>query len=144
LSIYVLAAFSKADPKSAESGLKYFLLGSFASAFFLYGIAFVFGATGTLQLSEVARAISQQGFAGSTLLYLGLVFLLIGFSFKISLAPFHMWTPDVYEGAPTPVTAFMAATVKAAALASMIRVFLVAFPAAAAFWAPIIWILALL
>ena len=144
LSIYVLAAFSKKDPLSAESGMKYFLLGSFASAFFLYGVAFVYGATGSIQLNAIAAAIANPDFANHKYLYLGLVFLLVGYGFKISLAPFHMWTPDVYEGAPTPVTAFMAATVKAAALASLIRVFLIAFPgeAVSQFWTPLIWILA--
>jgi NADH-quinone oxidoreductase subunit N len=142
LSIYVLACFAKHDPLSAESGLKYFLLGSFASAFFLYGIAFIFGATGSLHLNKVAEVIGSQTFQAQPVLYLGLLFLLVGFAFKISLAPFHMWTPDVYEGAPTPVTGFMAATVKAAALASLIRVFLVAFPSAAGFWQPLIWVLA--
>jgi NADH-quinone oxidoreductase subunit N len=144
LSIYVLAAFAKGDPLSAESGMKYFLLGSFASAFFLYGVAFVYGATGSIQLNAVADAIASTDFANQKYLYLGVVFLLVGYGFKISLAPFHMWTPDVYEGAPTPVTAFMAATVKAAALASLIRVFLIAFPGETIrqFWAPLIWILA--
>ena len=146
LSIYVLAAFAKRDPLSVESGMKYFLLGSFASAFFLYGVAFIFGATGNIQLNAVGAAIAQPDFANQTYLYLGLIFLLVGYGFKISLAPFHMWTPDVYEGAPTPVTAFMAATVKAAALASLIRVFLVAFQAepVTQFWVPLIWILSIL
>jgi NADH-quinone oxidoreductase subunit N len=141
LSVYVLAAFAKKDPKSAESGVKYFLLGSFASAFFLYGAAFVYGGTGSLQINAIAASIAKSG-STNTLLYLGIVFLLIGFAFKISLAPFHMWTPDVYEGAPTPVTAYMAATVKMAALAAFIRVFLVAFPAVSTFWMPLIWVLA--
>jgi NADH-quinone oxidoreductase subunit N len=146
LSVYVLAAFAKKDPLSAESGLKYFLLGSFASAFFLYGVAFIYGATGSVQLNAVAAAIANPEFANRVYLYLGLIFLLVGYGFKISLVPFHMWTPDVYEGAPTAVTAFMAATVKAAALASLIRVFLVAFPAesVAQFWKPLVWILAVL
>lgn len=145
LSIYVLASFAKKDPLSAEGGLKYFLLGSFASAFFLYGAAFVYGATGTLQIKEIASAVAAPGFAMRNLLLLGIVFLIIGYGFKISIAPFHMWTPDVYEGAPTPVTAFMAATVKAAALVSAIRVFQVAFsaPAVAQFSLPIIWVLAI-
>jgi NADH-quinone oxidoreductase subunit N len=146
LSIYVLAAFAKQDPLSAESGMKYFLLGSFASAFFLYGVAFIYGATGSMQLNQVAAAIGASGFASRSFLFLGLIFLLVGYAFKISLAPFHMWTPDVYEGAPTPVTAFMAATVKAAALASLIRVFLVSFsqPSISQFWMPIIWVLAVI
>ena len=144
LSIYVLAAFAKRDPLSAESGMKYFLLGSFASAFFLYGVAFIYGATGSIQLNTIADAIAKPDFANRTYLFLGLTFLVVGYGFKISLAPFHMWTPDVYEGAPTPVTAFMAATVKAAALASLIRVFLVAFSSeiVSQFWIPIIWVLA--
>jgi NADH-quinone oxidoreductase subunit N len=142
LSVYVLAAFAKRDPLSSESGLKYFLLGSFASAFFLYGVAFVYGASGSLQLNAIARALSASGFDKQPVLYLGLVFLLVGFAFKISVAPFHMWTPDVYEGAPTPVTAFMASTVKAAALASLLRVFQIAFSSAANFWQPLIWVLA--
>jgi NADH-quinone oxidoreductase subunit N len=143
LSVYVLAAFARHNPLSAESGMKYFLLGSFASAFFLYGAAFIYGSTGSMYLNQVgAIAVS----ANRTFLYLGIIFLLVGYGFKISLAPFHMWTPDVYEGAPTPVTAFMAATVKAAALASLIRVFLTAFPAAeiSKFWMPLIWILAVI
>ncbi|HSE39892.1 MAG TPA: NADH-quinone oxidoreductase subunit N, partial [Acidobacteriota bacterium] len=141
LSVYVLAAFAKKDPLSAESGLKYFLLGSFASAFFLYGVAFVYGASGSLQVNGIAKALSTPGFDQEGVLYLGLVFLLVGYAFKISVAPFHMWTPDVYEGAPTPVTAFMASTVKAAALASLLRVFLIAFPSVSDFWQPLIWIL---
>lgn len=146
LSIYVLASFSKKDPLSIESGLKYFLLGSFASAFFLYGATFIYGATGTMQLKGIATAIQAPGFSGANLLMLGIIFLIVGYGFKISIVPFHMWTPDVYEGAPTPVTAFMAATVKAAALASAIRVFQVAFsqPSIAQFMQPLIWILAVL
>jgi len=143
LSVYVLAAFARRDPLSAESGIKYFLLGSFASAFFLYGVAFIYGATGSMQLNQIAASPAN---ANHSFLFLGLIFLIVGYAFKISLAPFHMWTPDVYEGAPTPVTAFMAATVKAAALASLIRVLLVAFPSAAVsqFWMPLIWILSVI
>src|SRR5262249_37723910 len=144
LSVYVLASFAKRDPLSAESGIKYFLLGSFASAFFLYGAAFIYGAAGTLQLNHIAQVIGAPAYNTRTLLYLGIVFLVVGYAFKISLAPFHMWTPDVYQGAPTTVTAFMAATVKAAALASMIRVFQIALPAASDFWIPIIWLLAVI
>ncbi len=144
LSVYVLAAFAKRDPLSAESGIKYFLLGSFASAFFLYGAAFIYGATGSLHLNQIAVAVSSPDFGNRTFLFLGLIFLVVGYGFKISLAPFHMWTPDVYQGAPTPVTAFMAATVKAAALASLMRVFLTAFSETSVveFWTPLIWVLA--
>lgn len=141
LSIYVLACFYKRDPLAAESGMKYFLLGSFASGFFLYGMAFIYGSTGSLQLNQIALEIADPGFASRSVLLLGVIFLLVGYAFKISIAPFHMWTPDVYQGAPTPITGFMAATVKAAALASMIRVFLIAFPAISDFWMPIFWIL---
>lgn len=144
LSVYVLAAFARRDPLSAESGLKYFLLGSFASAFFLYGMTFIYGGTGSLQLNQISNSIQNLEMANRTFLLLGIVFLLVGYAFKISLAPFHMWTPDVYEGAPTPVTAFMAATVKAAALASLIRVFLVAFSSVSDFWSPLIWILSVI
>lgn len=145
LSIYVLAAFAKGDPLSVESGIKYFLLGSFASAFFLYGVAFIFGSTGTMHLGEMSNAITFADSSVQPMLYLGITLLLVGFAFKISLAPFHMWTPDVYEGAPTPVTAFMAATVKAAALAALLRVFLVGFslPVIVQFWLPLVWILAI-
>jgi NADH-quinone oxidoreductase subunit N len=144
LSIYVLATFAKKDPKSAESGIKYFLLGSFASAFFLYGMAFIYGATGSLQINAIGAAIQKAGFSGQAILYMGIIFLLVGYGFKISVAPFHMWTPDVYEGAPTPVTAFMAATVKSAALASLMRVFLTSFYSVSPFWVPVIAVLAVL
>jgi NADH-quinone oxidoreductase subunit N len=144
LSVYVLAAFAKGDPLSAESGLKYFLLGSFASAFFLYGMAFTYGGTGTLQFNGIASAIAHAGTAHQAVLMLGIIFLLVGYAFKISIAPFHMWTPDVYQGAPTPVTAFMAATVKAAALASLIRALLIAFPHFSYYWIPLIWVLSIL
>jgi NADH-quinone oxidoreductase subunit N len=144
LSVYVLAAFAKGDPLSAESGLKYFLLGSFASAFFLYGTAFIYGGTGSLQLNAIAAAITKGGIAGRPLLMLGIVFLLVGYGFKISLAPFHMWTPDVYEGAPTSVTAFMATTVKVAALSSLVRVLLISLPNLNYFWLPVIWLLSVI
>jgi len=141
LSVYVLAAFAKGDPLSAESGLKYFLLGSFASAFFLYGTAFIYGSTGSLELKVIGSAIAKAGTAGRPFLLLGVIFLFVGYGFKISLAPFHMWTPDVYEGAPTSVTAFMAATVKAAALSSLVRVMLVALPGLGYYWIPLVWLL---
>jgi len=144
LSVYVLACFYKQDPLSTESGMKYFLLGSFASAFFLYGLAFIYGSTGTLQIQQIASAAAEPHFANRTILLLGLVFLIVGYAFKISIVPFHMWTPDVYEGAPTTVTGFMAATVKAAALASLIRVLLIAFPSVSNFWIPVIWVLSVL
>jgi NADH-quinone oxidoreductase subunit N len=107
-------------------------------------MAFIYGSTGTLQLHQIALKIVDPAFTHRTILLLGVIFLLVGYAFKISIAPFHMWTPDVYQGAPTPVTGFMAATVKAAALASLIRVFLIAFPAISDFWIPVIWVLSVL
>lgn len=143
VAAYVLTAYNRRDRKSAEAGLKYFILGAFSSAFLLYGIALVWGATGSVNITEIARVVETGG--GFTLLLLaGLALLTIGFAFKVAAVPFHMWTPDVYEGAPTPSTAFMAAAVKAASFVAMLRVFLVAFPALYESWYPIMWWLAAL
>ena len=141
LAVYVLAAFNRRDRKSAEAGLKYFLLGAFASGFFLYGIALVFGATGSTNIDAVGIAVAA-GAARPTMLILGMVMLGIGFAFKVSVVPFHMWTPDVYEGAPTPVTAFMSAGVKAAAFIAFFRVFYVAFGGLHETWSHAVWWLA--
>jgi NADH-quinone oxidoreductase subunit N len=122
LSLYVMAGFSWRRLASQEASLKYFLLGAFSSAFFLYGIAFAYGATGTTSIGAMARALSGES---GTTLALALVaggLLLVGFAFKVAAVPFHMWTPDVYQGAPTPVTAFMAAGTKVAAFAALLRV----------------------
>ena len=132
IATYVLAGFRRTDVRSNESSLKYFILGSFASAFLLYGIALVYGATmtenlpGTTNIAAIAGRLNQSLYP--PLLLAGLAMLLVGFGFKIALAPFHVWTPDVYEGAPTPVTAFMAAGPKAAGFASFMRVFVFGFP----------------
>jgi NADH-quinone oxidoreductase subunit N len=126
LSLYVMAGFSWRRLASQEASLKYFLLGAFSSAFFLYGIAFAYGATGTTSIGAMARTLSGE--TGTTLA-LALVaggLLLVGFAFKVAAVPFHMWTPDVYQGAPTPVTAFMAAATKVAAFAALLRVLLIA------------------
>ena len=141
ISVYALTAFNRRDRKSAEAGLKYFLLGAFSTGFFLYGIALVYGATGSTNVALVAAAVSS-GSATTALLVGGVAMLAIGFAFKVSAVPFHMWTPDVYEGAPAPVTAFMSAGVKAAAFTAFIRVFLVAFDGAYESWYPILWWLA--
>ena len=141
ISVYALTAFNRRDRKSAEAGLKYFLLGAFSTGFFLYGIALVYGATGTTNISAIAASVSS-GAATSALLVGGVAMLGIGFAFKVSAVPFHMWTPDVYEGAPAPVTAFMSAGVKAAAFVAFIRVFMVAFDGAYDSWYPIMWWLA--
>lgn len=141
ISVYALTAFNRRDRKSAEAGLKYFLLGAFATGFFLYGIALVYGATGSTNVFDIGRMVSS-GKASSTLLTIGIAFLTIGFGFKVSAVPFHMWTPDVYEGAPAPVTAFMSAAVKAAAFVAFLRVFMVGFDGAYDTWYPIMWWLA--
>lgn len=126
IATYVMAGLRKGDLKSNESSMKYFILGSFASAFLLYGMALVYGATGTTQLAEIAVKISAPNFPG--LLLVGAAMMIIGFGFKIALAPFHVWTPDVYEGAPTAITGFMATGPKAAAIASFLRVFVMGLP----------------
>src|SRR6266542_192893 len=133
IATYVMAGFRRTDIRSNESSLKYFILGSFSSAFLLYGIALVYGATttegglpGTTNIALIARRLPEAQYP--LLLFAGAAMMLVGFGFKIATAPFHVWTPDVYEGAPTPVTAFMAAGPKAAGFASFLRVFLFAFP----------------
>jgi NADH-quinone oxidoreductase subunit N len=140
VSVYVLAAYDRRSPSSAEAGLKYFLIGAFASAFLLYGIALVYGATGTTNLSLIG--VQLGGGPLPLLGALGLALLLIGFGFKVAAVPFHMWAPDVYDGAPTPVTGFMATAVKAAAFLTLGRVLLVAFPDAMGQWKPILSVLA--
>lgn len=133
IATYVMAGFRRTDVRSNESSLKYFILGSFSSAFLLYGIALIYGATttsaglpGTTNIALIAQRIPDSQF--KPLLFAGAAMLLVGFGFKIATAPFHIWTPDVYEGAPTPVTAFMAAGPKAAGFAAFVRVFVFAFP----------------
>lgn len=141
IAVYALAAIDRRDRRSAEAGLKYFLLGAFATGFFLYGIALVYGATGSTNIAAIGQSVSS-GAAQSTLLTIGIAFLTIGFGFKVSIVPFHMWTPDVYEGAPAPVTAWMSVAVKAAAFVAFFRVFIVAFDASYDSWQPIMWWLA--
>jgi NADH-quinone oxidoreductase subunit N len=138
ISSYILAGYRRDTLKSGESSMKYFLLGSFATAFFLYGIALVYGVTGTTNLLRMDAADPT-----STMLKLGLALILIGLGFKVAAAPFQIWTPDVYEGAPTPVTAFFSAGPKAAAFALLLRIF-ADVPAATQFWFWAFWILAVL
>jgi len=133
IATYVMAGFRRTDVRSNESSMKYFILGSFSSAFLLYGIALIYGATttttgqaGTTNIYEIARRLPEAQYP--PLLFAGAAMMLVGFGFKIATAPFHVWTPDVYEGAPTPVTAFMAAGPKAAGFASFLRVFIFGFP----------------
>lgn len=143
ISIYVLAGMMREDKKSVESALKYFLLGAFATGFLLYGIALIYGATGSLYLKEVAEYIASKNLLRNPMLLMSLVFLTIGFGFKIASVPFHMWTPDVYEGAPTSITAFMATGVKAAGFSALVRVFFSALPAFRPDWTSIMWVIAL-
>lgn len=131
IPLYVMAAIAYPKRDSEEAGLKYFLLGAFASGFVVYGIALVFGATGSTALSQILAAVST-GAANLPLLLAGAGLILVGFGFKVAAVPFHMWTPDVYQGAPTPVTAFMAAGAKIAGFAALLRIFAIGLPALAA------------
>ena len=134
IAVYALAGLNRRSIRAAEGALKYFLLGAFSSAFLLYGIALVYGATGSTNLSLIAGRIGATTVGTGPLLLAGIAFLLVGFGFKVATVPFHMWAPDVYDGAPSAVTAYMAATVKAAAFASFLRVWLEAFPDAYSVW----------
>lgn len=142
IALYVMAGMSRTENKSEESALKYFLLGAFASGFLLYGIAFVYGATGGLHLADIAGAWAAGG-SGQGLLIFGLGLLLVGLSFKSAFVPFHQWTPDVYQGAPTNVTAFMAAVSKIAAIAMLVRV-LEGFVPLSDLWLPALSVVAVL
>ena len=126
LSLYVIAAFNRDNLQSTEAGLKYFVLGALSSGMLLYGASLIYGFTGTVSFAGIAKAAGARRSIG---LIFGLVFLFVGFCFKVSAVPFHMWTPDVYEGAPTPVTAFFAAAPKVAGIAIFVRATTVAFPA---------------
>jgi NADH-quinone oxidoreductase subunit N len=145
LALYVLAASNRRSDASAESGLKYFVLGGFASAFFLYGIALVYGATGSTNIGEMVAAVATRVDSDNDALALaGIALLIVGLGFKVAAAPFHIWAPDVYQGAPSPVTAFMASAGKVAAFGAVIRVLVSGLPAYRDDWQPIIWVLALL
>jgi len=143
LSVYVLTGIRRASAGGAEAAFKYFLLGAFSSAFFLYGIAFAFALSGSTRLEQISVALSSQsGGAPQTLALLAVGLLAIGFCFKISAVPFHMWTPDAYEGAPTIVTAFMSTGVKAAAFGAFVRVFLSTLEPLQAQWIPLLSVIA--
>jgi NADH-quinone oxidoreductase subunit N len=143
IATYILAGFKRTDVRSNESSLKYFLLGSFATAFLLYGIALIYGSTGTTNYHSIRELALYQGSVSITVL-LGLGLLLVGFGFKVALVPFHSWAPDVYEGAPTPVTAFMTVGPKAAGFAALVRILAQALPALSSDWAAILWLLSIL
>ena len=144
ISTYILAGYRRDAPRSDEAAMKYFLLGSFATAFFLYGVALVYGATGTTQFTQMAAQMALHNLPGSpALLRLGFALILVGLGFKASLVPFHLWTPDVYEGAPSPVTALLSSGPKVAAFALLTRIVAMA-PGAGAFWFWALWLSAVL
>jgi NADH-quinone oxidoreductase subunit N len=134
LALYVVAASSRDNVRSTEAGLKYFVLGALSSGMLLYGCSLIYGFTGNVSFIGIAKASGQGGIG----LVFGLVFLFVGFCFKVSAVPFHMWTPDVYEGAPTPVTAFFSAAPKVAAMAIFVRATISAFPAITLEWQQIV------
>lgn len=143
IPLYVLAGFARNRPESEEAALKYFLLGAFASGFVMYGIALIFSATGRLDFVGIAATV-KAGSASPVLFLIGAALLLVGFGFKVAAVPFQMWTPDVYQGSPTPITAFMSVAVKAAGFAQLIRVFVVLFPSLSEHLTPILWVIAAL
>lgn len=142
ITLYILASSIRNDLKSSEAGLKYLLLGALSSAALLYGMAMTYGVTGSTLLTDIATGLSQRGIAPAAIL--GLVFIATGFGFKISSVPFHMWAPDVYEGAPTPITAFLSVASKAAGFALVLRVFSTAFIPAEKTWLPLFFVLAII
>ena len=144
IALYVLTAFNYRRAASGEAALKYFILGGFSSAIFVYGIALVYGATGSTNLTQISDFLSKNVVLSNGLLLAGLSLVIVGFAFKVAAVPFHMWTPDVYQGAPTPVTGFMAAVAKAGAFAAMLRVLLSSFGVVATDWRPVVYGLAVL
>jgi NADH-quinone oxidoreductase subunit N len=143
IALYVLAAFNHRRAASGEAALKYFILGSFSSAVFVYGIALVYGATGSSNLVQIADFLSKNVLSSDGLLLAGMTLLIVGFAFKVAAVPFHMWTPDVYQGAPSPITGFMAAVAKAGAFAAFLRVFVSSFGLLRTDWQPVVYVLAI-
>ncbi len=144
IALYVLAASDLRRRESQEAAIKYFVLGGMSSAFLLYGIAFVYGATGSTNLAAIQDFLSKNVLLENGLMLAGLALLLVGLGFKVAAVPFHSWVPDVYQGSPTPITGFMASAAKAAAFAALLRVFVVAFDAYKYDWKPVVWVLAVL
>ena len=138
ISLYILVGYFRDRLFSNEAALKYLLLGAFASGFLLFGIAYIYGSYGTTNLHDIRTIGSPESI---TFYWIGISLILVGFSFKVALVPFHMWSPDVYQGAPTPVTGFMATTIKAAAFAAMMRILFYGFPAENTDWTPLFWFL---
>jgi NADH-quinone oxidoreductase subunit N len=143
LSVYVLAGSRKNDLSSNESALKYFIMGSFATGFLLFGIALVYGTTGSFNLLDIGRAVGSAT-GSQPMLMVGVLFILVGMAFKISAVPFHFWAPDVYQGAPTVITAFMSTIVKTAAFAAFVRLFITCFGPLKDGWGDIIWVIIVL
>jgi len=137
LPLYVMSGFARPEKSSEESAMKYFILGAFSSAFLVYGIALIFGATGTTNMAGVAQSIGQNQ-ADATLLIIAVPMLLVGLGFKVAAVPFHMWTPDVYQGAPSAAVAFMSVGAKVAGFAALLRIFIAALPDLAQAWGPVI------
>jgi NADH-quinone oxidoreductase subunit N len=144
IAVYVMAAMHLRRVQSQEAGLKYFVLGAFSSAFLLYGIALVYGATGSTNLAVIKTYLAENVLSDDVLLLGGLALLLVGLGFKVAAVPFHAWSPDVYQGAPTPAVAYMASAVKAAGFAALLRVFVVGFEQYATDWQPAVYALAVL
>jgi NADH-quinone oxidoreductase subunit N len=144
LSLYVLAGFRRHDLRSNESSIKYFLIGAFASAFLLFGIALIYGSTSTTNLAQILLNVTYSGFQKTHMAWIGMGLFMVGFGFKIAAVPFHMWAPDVYQGAPTPITAFISAGPKAAGFAALLRVLLIAFAKYQVDWSSVLWVLAVL
>ena len=142
IAVYVLTGIRRDQATSTEAAFKYFLLGAFASAFFLYGIAFIYGVAGSTSLDRIGSVIAAQSMSGNPMILLAVGLLLVGFGFKVAAVPFHMWSPDAYEGAPAIVTGFMSTGVKAAAVAAFARVFLSALEPMITEWAPVLWVIA--
>ncbi len=142
IAVYVLTGIRRDQPASTEAAFKYFLLGAFASSFFLYGIAFLYGITGSTHLDRIGSVIAAQSMSRNPMILLALGLLIVGFGFKIAAVPFHMWSPDAYEGAPAVVTGFMSTGVKAAAIAGFARVFLSALEPMSGEWWPVLWVIA--
>ena len=142
IAIYVLCGLLSGNPRSVEASLKYFLLGAFATAFLLYGMALIYATTGSLDIREIADYVASGNFKPTPMFMIGLAMLIVGFGFKTASVPFHMWTPDVYQGAPTSITAYMATGIKAAAFGSFLRVFYTAFLPFLGEWSSILWLIA--
>ncbi len=144
IPLYVMAGFDQRREASGEAAMKYFILGAFSSAVFVYGIALTYGATGSTNLAEIGAFLARNVLISNGVLLAGLALMLVGFGFKVAAVPFHMWTPDVYQGSPTPAAGFMAAIAKAGAFAALLRVFVSTLPTLRTSWQPVIWVIAVL